>query len=200
MKASPLAAFHRANAVTYLSLTCAIAAIAGASRGHAPVAGALIAVSVIADTFDGRFARLFARSEMDRQLGVQLDSLSDAIAFGVAPALCMTLLASAGSTPAQLAWWAAVILFAACAITRLSFYNVTHEETPGFVGLPAPVAALVWSTLLLGHPDAVTSVAVLMGAAVAMVLPIPVPRPKGVALTLFVLWPIVVALAHLRRV
>ena len=62
--ASPLAAFHRANALTYVSLLASIAAIAAAFRGGASHAGALIAVAVIADTFDGRFARMFARSAL----------------------------------------------------------------------------------------------------------------------------------------
>ena len=82
---SPLGAFHRANALTYVSLMTSIGAIAEAFHGSASAAGALIAAAVIADTFDGRFARLFQRSNGERALGVQLDSLSDAIAFGIAP-------------------------------------------------------------------------------------------------------------------
>ena len=56
-------------------------AIAAALSGHAGAAGGLIALSVIFDTFDGTFARLFARTPQQRALGAQLDSLSDAIAF-----------------------------------------------------------------------------------------------------------------------
>jgi CDP-diacylglycerol---serine O-phosphatidyltransferase len=158
-------------------------------------AGALIATSVIADTFDGRFARLFARSREECEFGAQLDSLSDAIAFGVAPALCMTLLGDRGSTAVQLLWWFAVAVFAACAITRLAFYNVARE-TSGFVGLPAPIAALVWSSVLLAHPGPAVSITVLLAIAAAMVVPLRIPRPQGATLAIFVMWPLAVLVAH----
>jgi CDP-diacylglycerol--serine O-phosphatidyltransferase len=198
VKRGPLGAFRIANSITYLSLVCGVGAIAAAAGGRASAAGALIAASVLADTFDGSFARRFARSSEERQFGMQLDSLSDAIAFGAAPAVCMTLLAQQGATPIQVGRWIAVAVFTACAITRLAFYNVTHEETDGFVGLPAPVAALVWSTVLLTHPGAFTSVLVLAATAAAMVLPLRIPRPRGMALAIFVLWPVGIVLAHLR--
>ena len=195
MTRSPLAAFHAANSLTYLSMICGVTAIAAAASGLAPMAGALIAASVIADTFDGRFARRFARSREECEFGAHLDSLSDAIAFGVAPALCMTLLGSSGSTAGQPMWWIAVALFAGCAITRLAFYNVANETT-GFVGLPAPVAALVWSSALLAHPGPAISLAILFALAAAMVVPLRIPRPKGAALALFASWPLAVLAAH----
>ena len=95
--ASPLRAFHASNLLTYASLVAGVGAIAFAARGNRSAAGALIAMSVVADTFDGRFAGLFRRTAMQRQVGVQLDSLSDAIAFGIAPAVCMAAL--------RVDWW-----------------------------------------------------------------------------------------------
>lgn len=194
MRSSPLAAFHRANAFTYASLAAAVGAIAAATHGAADGASALVAAAVIADTFDGRFARLFERSESERAFGAQLDSLADAIAFGASPAVCTMLLVPA-ARGFELIWWLAVVLFAASAITRLAFFNVTHEVVDGFVGLPAPVAALIWSSSLLAHPTPAASAAVLACLAAAMVLPVHIPRPRGVALALFTLWPIAV-IAH----
>jgi CDP-diacylglycerol--serine O-phosphatidyltransferase len=193
---SPLAAFHRANTLTYASLAAAVGAIAAASHGNARAAGGLIALSVIADTFDGRFAGLFERTNAECEFGVQLDSLSDAIAFGASPAVCMMLLAPRHAAVVEPLWWIGVVLFAAAAITRLAFYNVTHEELDGFVGLPAPVAALIWSSVLLAHPAPAASIAVVLATAAAMVLPVPVPRPRGAALGLFALWPAAVLVAH----
>src|SRR5688572_29648213 len=89
---SPLAAIHPSNALTYASLLAGTGAIASALNGNAGAAGALIALSVIFDTFDGTFARLFARTPLQRDLGAQLDSLSDAIAFGIAPVICVGML------------------------------------------------------------------------------------------------------------
>jgi phosphatidylserine synthase len=194
---SPLSVLHPSNALTYLSLLSAVAAIAGADRGSAAAAGALIAVSVIADTFDGRFARFFRRSSRQQAVGAQLDSLSDAIAFGAAPCVCMALLADRDAASFGITWWLAFAAFSTCAITRLAFYNATHETFDGFVGLPVPVAALIWASLLLIDPNPGTSSGVLLASAAAMVLPVPIPRPRGAGLALFAAWPASVIAAHL---
>ena len=186
--ASPLAALHPSNTLTYASLLAGTGAIASALNGNAGVAGALIALSVIFDTFDGTFARLFVRTPLQRDLGAQLDSLSDAIAFGIAPVICVGML----SPSAALAAFA----YAACAITRLAFYNVTHEQIDGFIGVPVPVAALICSTALLVNPTPGTLTILVVAAAAAMVLPLPIPRPRGHGLAAFVAWPVMVSVAH----
>ncbi len=205
--ASPLRCFHPGNLLTYASLLAALGAIAFAGQRSPGLAGALIAVAVILDTFDGRFARLFARDEDQRAIGEQLDSLVDAVSFGVAPAMCMLLLrwrpasafaqASADrSAGLEVLWWMSVFFFVACAVSRLAFYNVSHQQTDGFIGLPAPVAALVWATVLLLNPGTAASIAVFTTTAVAMVLPLPIPRPYGLSLAAFVCWPVLVIALH----
>lgn len=196
---SPLIVFHPSNALTYLSLLSTVGAMAGALRGSAATAGALIAIAVIADTFDGRFARLFARTAKQRAIGSQLDSLSDAIAFGAAPCVCIAALPQPDAASIGIGWWFAFGAFSACAITRLAFYNVTHEATDGFVGLPVPVAALIWSSLLLLDPGLGLSAGVLVATAAAMVLPLPIPRPHGVGLVVFAAWPALVIVGHAVR-
>lgn len=186
---SPLGAFHPSNTLTYASLLTGIGAIAAALNGSADGAGALIALSVIFDTFDGQFARLFARTPQQRAIGAQLDSLSDAIAFGVAPVICVGMV----SPSAVLA----ALAYAACAITRLAFYNVTHEHIDGFIGLPVPVAALICSTALLLNPRGDAATALFAINAAAMVLPVPIPRPRGAGLAAFAAWPVIVSVAHL---
>jgi CDP-diacylglycerol--serine O-phosphatidyltransferase len=202
---SPLVCFHPSNLLTYASLLASIGAIASAAQNSASVAGALIALAVILDTFDGRFARLFTRSEDQRAVGGQLDSLADAVSFGLAPAMCMILLRwrpvaaglSTASAGLELLWWVAVFLFVACAVSRLAFYNVADEPTGGFIGLPTPVAALAWATVLLLNPGVGASIAVFTAGAVAMVLPIAVPRPHGLSLAAFVAWPVLVLALHI---
>ncbi len=84
-------------------------------------------------------------------------------------------------------------------MTRLAFYNVTHELAEGFIGLPAPVAALVLATALIFDPGIVPSAAVFVTAAAAMVLPLPIPRPRGLGLAAFTCWPLVLVAAHIAR-
>ena len=190
--ASPLDVIHPSNALTYASLAAGLGAIGAALDGTTAGAGALVAIAVLFDTFDGQFARLFERSTVQKQVGVQLDSLSDAVAFGAAPVVCVWLT----SGPA----FASALLYAACAITRLAFYNVTQEKRDGFVGLPVPVAALLWATAT-AFPDSSGVTGTLLAATgVAMVLPLPIPRPRGVALALFACWPLMVGTAHLSRI
>ena len=194
--ASPLAAFHRANALTYVSLMSAVGAIAAALAASAPVSGALMAAAVIADTFDGRFARMFVRNGEEQAIGAQLDSLSDAIAFGIAPPVCMALLLSEGPVWTELAWWIASFTFAGCAITRLAFYHLSREGTDGFIGLPVPVAALIWSSVLLLDPGRVVAAFVMLATAATMVAPVRIPRPAGYGLGVFALWPLSVIVLH----
>ena len=194
--ASPLQAFHRANALTYVSLMAGVAALASALANQPSTAGALIALSVIADTFDGRFARMFERSAHEQAIGVQLDSLSDAIAFGIAPCVCMTRLAPDGPLWMQVLWWGACFAFAACAITRLAFYNVTQDSVEGFIGIPVPVAALVTSSVLLAGPSPFAAAVAMLLVAGAMVIPLRVPRPTGLGLAAFVLWPLGLVVLH----
>jgi phosphatidylserine synthase len=98
-----------------------------------------------------------------------------------------------------LLWWTAAAGYAACAITRLAFYNLTYEGATGFVGLPAPVAALVWATALLFAPDPAASVALFATTAAAMVLPLPIPRPTGIGLAAFACWPLMVVVMNVIR-
>jgi CDP-diacylglycerol---serine O-phosphatidyltransferase len=197
--ASPADAFDRRNLLTYLSLLFGVGAIAAAAGGRTSLAGFAIAVAVIADTFDGRFARRFGSDPRRSALGVQLDSLSDAIAFGIAPPLCSALLFYDGVNAMTTALWAITFVHAACAVTRLASFTVDAGGEGGFVGIPVPLAALIWSTALLVQPSAAVTAGLLLVTAAAMVLPLRVPRPAGAGLVLFACWPAGVALWHLAR-
>lgn len=98
----------------------------------------LILLSAVLDLFDGWVARM---THTESQFGVQYDSLSDAVAFGVAPAvLIYTRLANMENRHA-----AEVIttLYAVCGVLRLARFNVqkSRVEKKSFTGLPIPAAA-----------------------------------------------------------
>src|SRR6266705_6057439 len=105
----PIHDLHPSNLLTYTALAAAIAAMAVAgSRGGAAFAGALLAIAALADTFDGRFARSFMRTERQRRTGRELDSLVDIVGFGVAPVVVLaTLSPPEGAVVASLWWMAA---------------------------------------------------------------------------------------------
>lgn len=198
---SAIASLHPANLLTYVSLASGIGSVAAALRGSAAGAGACLALAALADTFDGRFARLFNRSPEDEALGAELDSLVDAVSFGAAPVAVLGILLSSVAPRAEMAsWWAAAAVYVACALTRLARYNVTqNSDAQGFVGVPTPVAALVWSSVLVLGTSPIGASVVAVALGLAMVAPLPLSRPGPLGLTLFALWPMALMVLHLAR-
>ena len=203
---APIHDVHLGNLLTYASLAAALAAIAAARGGEAPAAagapvaaGGWLALAALLDTFDGRFARCFQRSPRQRRLGGQLDSLVDACAFGVAPVVVLASVSPPGGGLPAAAWWASAFAYLGAVVTRLGFYDVETDDSR-FVGLPAPAAALVWSTYLLWPvPSAPWLVPVLFtGCGLALIAPIAIRRPRPPGLAAFAVWAVSLAFWHLR--
>jgi CDP-diacylglycerol--serine O-phosphatidyltransferase len=198
---APIGDLHPANALTYLALGASLGAVAAAGRpGGLPLAGLCLAIAALCDTFDGRFARLFRRSDREARAGAALDSLVDAVAFGLTPVVVLRALADDSGGVVWTAWWMAAFAYVLAAVTRLAFFDAEADHTR-FVGLPMPAVALVCATLLLPAlqplPALVVPV-VLMACAAAMVAPIPIPRPRGPGLAAFALWAVALGIAFGR--
>src|SRR5262245_13615524 len=118
----------------------------------------MILLAMVFDMLDGRVARM-ARWTSD--FGAQLDSLCDAISFGVAPAfLLLKLCSDSDRLEASDVWmkglWMIAVLYVMCAIMRLARFNVENDHSPDshmwFKGLPSPAAAgAVGSSAILRH-------------------------------------------------
>ena len=188
------------NLLTYISLLCSLLAVFAAREYRSwEAAGLLLAVSALADTFDGKFALLFQRTENESEFGAQLDSLVDAVSFGIVPVVCLQSLVQFDSASARFESLVAAFVYVLCAVTRLGYYNLHHHAQPGFIGLPTTLAALLWSTLFLTHPSAipVALISVLVGGA--MVSPLTVSRPRGIAMGAYMLWFLVVFISYTYR-
>ena len=189
--------FHLSNSLTYLSLLAAFAAMLSAKRlDRLSVAGALIAFCGLADLLDGKFARLFNRTKDQEQFGAQLDSLADAVAFGLTPVVSFYLLVSFESFTAQMIWSAAAFLYVLSAITRLAFYNIHHDECPSFIGLPTTIAGLICSSFFLLKPSVAGSAVLLIGCGIAMVSPVSIPRPRALGTAAIVAWAVILIVLH----
>ena len=195
---SPLASIHPSNLLTYASLSSGLCALVAALNGSPHGAGVCIAVAALADTFDGRFARRFHRSREQEAIGLQLDSLVDAVSFGFVPVATTSILLSLSVHTVGVMWWIAGAFYTGCALTRLAFYNVVNADTDtnAFIGLPTPVAALIWSTMLLLPPEGHVAALTAVTAALAMVAPLHIARPGRARLLAFALWPVALVLAH----
>lgn len=192
---APVHDVHVSNLLTYCSLAAATGAVAAALGGSLPLAGALLATAAFSDTFDGAFARLFVRNVRQRQVGGELDSLVDAMAFGLAPIVVLATLPDRATGAVAVWWWSGAFAYVCAAVTRLGFYNVEHDDAR-FVGIPTPAAALIWSTVLIVSPPAWLVAALLCACAAAMVAPLPIPRPRGIALGAFGLWAVLLVGRH----
>lgn len=133
------------NLFTAASLFCGFYAIISAMGERYEAAAVAIFLSGLLDGLDGRVARL---TRSTSQFGVEFDSLSDLVAFGVAPAILafQWALASFG----RLGWLAA-FMFVVCGALRLARFNVQKnvEDVSYFKGLPIPAAACFIASLVL---------------------------------------------------
>jgi CDP-diacylglycerol---serine O-phosphatidyltransferase len=129
------------NGFTLFNLFCGIYAVVLASRGRFGTAAFFIVLGGVADSLDGRIARATGTGS---RFGEELDSLVDAISFGLAPALIMyfAALRTDGND------WIYVFIFASCAVIRLARFNVEQAGRPKthFHGLPSPAAGMTLAT------------------------------------------------------
>lgn len=130
------------NAVTALALCAGLTGIRYAIADNWDIAVAMVMLAAVLDGIDGRVARM-VRGES--RFGAELDSLSDAISFGVSPALILYLW-SLRDAP-RLGWLVALVFAVFCAL-RLARFNANidvtdqpHKSAGFLTGIPAPVAA-----------------------------------------------------------
>ena len=130
------------NALTLLGLCAGLTAVRMALLDRWEVAVAAVAVAMVMDALDGRIARLMGTTS---EFGAQLDSLADAISFGVAPALIVYLWALSDSGGIG---WAVALVFAVACTLRLARFNTglgAKKAQPWadrfFTGVPAPAGA-----------------------------------------------------------
>ena len=194
---SPAGMLHPGNALTYASLLVGLVSVASALWQHnSALAAAGIALAVVLDTFDGRFARRFKRTSRECEFGAQLDSLADAVNSGIVPMAVVTAMIRP-AVLLSLAWIVAAFLYLAAVVTRLGYYNISHDDDSAFTGIPAPVAALIVATLLLFPLSAGWMAVAVAVCAQLMVSPLRIARPRGLGMALFVAWPVTVIIVAL---
>ena len=146
------------NLFTLAALFSGFYAIVQAMNERFEYAAMGIFAAMVLDGLDGRIARL-TRTQSD--FGAELDSLSDMVSFGVAPALVVYTwalrdFAFSQTVPLLGPWlstrlgWIAAFIYCACAALRLARFNTNHDvlDKRYFQGLPSPAAACVLAGLV----------------------------------------------------
>jgi CDP-diacylglycerol---serine O-phosphatidyltransferase len=126
--------------LTLGNLFFGIYAMISASRGEFGRAVLFIVCGGVCDMLDGRVARA---TNSGSEFGEQLDSLVDAISFGLAPAMITYFAVLTPTEPGRDRWaWILVFFFCMCAVLRLARFNITQagEKKSYFLGLPSPAA------------------------------------------------------------
>jgi len=173
------------NWFTVGNLFLGILAIIMVFNDRSDMASILVIIAMLLDGLDGRVARaLNAQSEF----GKELDSLSDVISFGVAPAFVMYVAAFQGLHEAL--GWIVTALFPICGALRLARFNVSDGLPGYFLGLPIPAAGGVLCTLALFADSIPIWVMVLSSLALSflMVSTVKYPNFKQLGLSRRVVW------------
>ncbi|MCZ6688894.1 MAG: CDP-diacylglycerol--serine O-phosphatidyltransferase [Planctomycetota bacterium] len=136
--------------ITLGNAVCGFTAIYEIAHGRYHQAAWLILLAMVFDAFDGKVARM---TKQTSDFGAQLDSLSDAISFGVAPAILVALMNQPSPGIWSKATWFFCLLYVLSAILRLARYNVEAKrgtaEPDTFTGLPSPAAAGMISAIVI---------------------------------------------------
>ena len=129
------------NLVTMLGLCFGLTSIRFTFADRFELAAGLLILAALIDGLDGLLAR---RLNAASPFGAELDSLSDFVCFGVAPALLLYHFGLEGMAGMG---WLAALFFAICCCLRLARFNVAAKDDTGdktsFTGVPAPAGAML---------------------------------------------------------
>jgi CDP-diacylglycerol--serine O-phosphatidyltransferase len=158
------------------------------------LAAVMVIIAMLLDGVDGSVARAL---NVQSEFGKELDSLSDVISFGVAPAFIIYVVAFQDLNPA--AGWIVTALFPICGALRLARFNVISGIPGYFIGLPIPAAGGVLCTMALFH-DNISWVILFISTillSLLMVSNIKYPNFKKVGIPRAAVWviPIIVIIA-----
>lgn len=154
--------------LTYIGFACGVSGICFAAGGHTVASIIALLLAGFCDMFDGKVAKTKTdRTDAEKRFGIQIDSLSDMVCFGILPPM---IAFSAGMHSALHV--AVFTCFSLAALIRLAYFNVTEEDRQQvtresrkvYEGLPVTSVALIIPLLFCFRSD--------LGAAFAVVAPV----------------------------
>ena len=171
--------------LTYLGTICGFVGITYMANGNLKMALIFLMIAGFCDLFDGKIASTMKRTKSEKRFGIQIDSLSDLICFGVLPAF---IVSQCSDVPVVRILVPA--LYMLCALIRLAWFNVDEEERQDreeggrevYLGLPVTTSALfvpmfISAIKLLKLPMNYVAPAFLLVIAIAFVTPFHVKKP-----------------------
>ena len=171
--------------LTYLGMLIGFSGITCILAENRPGALVCLMVAGLCDMFDGKIASTMKRTRQEMLFGIQIDSLSDLICFGVLPAL---IVYTSGNSAIR---FLPAALYVLCALIRLAWFNVDEEDRQShetgsrnvYYGLPVTMSALIFPVTMslsakfkwnMGQIGSLT----LMTMAAMFLTPFKIRKPK----------------------
>ena len=138
------------DGISLMNMICGFISIILAINHEFSLSAILMIVAIMFDSVDGWVARKINRND-ELKFGKNIDSLSDAISFGAAPATFLYTLSETIPNNISILSILVSLLMVVCGILRLTRYNVIadHIETQDFIGFPIPGIAIILATYYL---------------------------------------------------
>lgn len=176
--------------LTYAGMLSGFSGILCAANGELSKAAHCLIAAGVCDMFDGKIASTMKRTKQEKRFGIQIDSLSDLICFGVLPAVMAYEECKGSGLTLSLCG-----LYVLCALIRLAWFNVDEEERQNceegarqyYLGLPVTSMAIILPILMeLGAawrwPMQVVAPSALLLASVAFLTPFRIGKPDIVGI------------------
>lgn len=167
--------------LTYIGIFTGLIGLSFVMKDAFQNAAVCLMISGACDMFDGAIANTKARTPSEKKFGIQIDSLSDLICFGVLPAMFVYRLNGSGTLSFGVACG-----YVLCALIRLAYFNVSEEERQSseltarkiYYGLPVTTAALFVPALYALTEKGEYSVILLMIMGILFLTPFKIKKPK----------------------
>lgn len=172
--------------LTYIGMLTGFIGIVYAFENNTFSAVICLMIAGFCDMFDGTIASTKDRTPQEKCYGIQIDSLSDLICFGVLPAIIVYCQNRHNHMVLMIC-----SLYLLCALIRLAYFNVDEQERQQhsdtsrevYYGLPVTLSALFLPVVhgivcLYSHKPSFAPAATLLTMAILFLLPFPLRKPK----------------------
>lgn len=142
--------FAISDGISLMNMLCGFISILLAINHNFELSAILMIIAIMFDSVDGWVARKINRNDK-LKFGQNIDSLSDAISFGAAPAVFLYTISSTISHNLSILPAIISLLIVACGVLRLTRYNAIADyiQTHDFIGFPIPGIAIILATFYL---------------------------------------------------
>lgn len=175
-----------ADLASLANAICGFLAIIMIISQNMQLSAVFLLLAVIFDSIDGTLARIFNQGDIDHIIfGETIDSLSDVISFGLAPAVIIFMLSG------YYYMLIPSILLLACGVLRLTRYNTIaayqDQPTETFIGLPIPVSSFILAAFMLSAYNVIILAILMVIISILMVSDIEYPKIRELPLILITL-------------